>query len=528
MNSDLIIPLINEVVREKNVHEDDVFYAIEHALLNLAKDRYGFGELSVKIDRNTGDISLLQHCTVIADDEKPNANQIVLSKAKKIDPEAQLNDIVAMKLPFEDFHRVGVHTSINLLYKKLEELRRIREYSEFSHRVGEIASCIVKQTFSDGQIIVNIGKGIGVLYRNDLLPSEINKYKPGDSIKAFIKDVSSTSKYQILLSRTHNQFLVKLLTLQVPELESGEVVVKKIVREPSRRAKVAVYSDNPTLDPIKVCVGQSGRRIEPVIEELKGERIDVIQWSEDVIPFAIQALKPASVQQVIFRANNLILIVPDDQKKKAIGEHGNNIKLASAITGANLSVLTEAEAVDRKKELETFFEQALDVDASISELLVSKGFETIHDLNHTDVADLALATEIEDELAAEIKDRAIRYTEETRAFLESMKDIDKNMIEIPGLKTPYMRILYNHGIKNLNDLSAANPEAIKTMLAEYKVTALSIDRFISYARKRTGKLKHIQHNPLKPDRRFERGDRSERGDRPERTDRSDGGYRNRR
>lgn len=501
MDADLIIPLVGEVVRERNVHEDDVFYAIEHALLILAKDRYGDGDLYVKIDRKTGGIELFQNLVVVEGPTQDHT-QIILAKAKLVDPEAKVGDKVPDRLPFSDFPRIGAHASINLLYKKLEELRRAREYSEFSDRVSEVVSCIVKQTFNDGQMIVSVGKGIGMLHRNDLLPVELNKYKPGDHIKAYIKEVSQTTKYQIILSRTHNQFLAKLLAAQVPELTSGEIIIKKVVREPGRRAKVAVHSDNHSIDPVKVCVGQSGKRITPVMEELKGERIDIIPWSENLVSYAVQALKPASAQQVIFRENNLTLIVPDDQKKKAIGEHGNNVKLASALTGATLSVITVSESKERAKELQTFFEISLDVDSDVSELLVSKGFETIHDINSSSVAELSASTGIDEELADALKDRASAYTDVTRDFLQTAPaDLDKNLMSIPGLKTPYIKIMYENGIKNMQDLATQSAEKITEILSIYKVTSNSIERFISYAKKRTGRLKTIQGNPGRPDER---------------------------
>lgn len=527
-DSMLLVSLVQDVVRERNVHEDDVYFAIENALLDLARARYGNADLTLKIDRATGRMTLLQNCQIV--DSEADCMQMSLNHALLIDPQAQLGGKVGKVLDFHGFDRVAAHTAKNLLYKNLEQLRRARELAEFTPRIGEIVNCIVKQTSYTGDLVVTIGKGIGSVRRADLLPNEVGKYGPGDEIKAYIKNVTDKTEQQIHLSRTHNDFLVKLLTAQVTELQDHKIEIKKVVREPGVRAKVAVLSNDHSIDPVRVCVGQSGKIIQSVISELKGERIDIIPFDSNVVKFAINSLKPGEAVRAIYRTSNIILVVADDQKKKAIGEFGVNVKLASALTDISISVLTLTEFAERQLELETFLEITLDVDHDIAALLVAKGFETIHDINTTSMEELASVTGMDPELIQEVADRISLHTEKSGQWIKEhayknhnfgdgqaknhtytdskitnndiVKDIknayvDPRIFKIAGLKTPYIQILVEHDINTIEKLAMQTPEAVKGMLSGFKVAQLSVVRIIAQAAKMANLVKKF-NNSYKP------------------------------
>lgn len=483
LDSNAILSLIYEVARERNVDPEDVFSALEHSLLPVAHAKYGDANLSVQMNRKTGEITLFHKCEVV--ETKPDCTQISLEQARLIDNNAQLGDLVPVILPLEGFDRIAVHNTVNTLYKTLDDLSRIREIAEFTSRIGEIMTCVVKQTSLSGDLVVTVDKGTGSLRRIDLLPKEIGKYKPGDRIEAVLKNVSDKTEKQLHFSRTHTKFVEKLLE-QTPEIQTGEVKIVKIARDPGNKTKIAVSSDSPRLDPVKICVGAEGNRIKAVINELKGERIDIIAFDSNIAKFAMNALKPGLAKQAICRVQNeahyIILVVEDDNKKIAIGEKGSNVKLASSLTGAHISVLTTTEAQARQQELITYLTILLNVDVKIPERLVEKGFETIHDINTTSTEDLIAATQMPETLINAIKERIADCEIEVNDFLKNHPEI-KPLVKIPSLKVAYIKILMQHGITCVENLAKQTWEHLVELLSEFKLTKNSADRFINYAKR---------------------------------------------
>lgn len=489
-NNPELLNSIGEFVRDKGLEQEDVILALEQALLEAARTRYGNCDLEVSIDPDSGDIKLYHNYVV---DEKPQkVSQISLEEAKLINPDVKLGEMVKKQLPFGDFSRIGIQLARNALEKKTEEIRRADEYSEFQDKVGEIVNGFVKQSYANGDLLVGLGRGLGMLYAQELLPKEKEgtRYKPGDTIKAYIKDVrnipemTKSGAYQIVLSRTNPQFLVKLFETEVPEISSGAVEIKAVARVPGRRAKVAVISHDPSVDAVGACIGAKGSRIAPITMELKGERIDVVHWDEDEVTFVVNALKPAQAKEAIKIGNNIIVIVDEDDKQEAMGKYGLNIALAAELTGARLSILTKAEEKARSIELQKFLELALEIDEDMASVLVSNGYETIQDLNNIEAETLAEIEGFDIELAEALKERAQEHTREFAKFVSNHKDLDKALLSIPSLRTVHIKALYESGIKTFESLAALKPEELLEKLAVFNLSPLSAQKMVSYASKR--------------------------------------------
>ncbi len=487
MNTELL-ELIDAITREKGVEEEDVFLALEHALLKIAMERYGDSpNLSVIIDRKTGEVELYYSYTVV---ENPvNVYEISVSDAMLEKKEVTVGDKIQKKLAFTDFSRTSKKLAANELYRGLETLRRAREYTEYKDKVGQLISGVVKRVQPNGDLIVTIGKCIGYLSTKQMLPNEGSKHKPGQPIKAYILDVkeihdTKIEQYQIVLSRTHEQFLCKLLETEVPEIQDGTVVIKGAVRIPGVRAKVAVVATERGIDPLGACIGAKGSRIGNVISELQGECIDVIYWSDNIETFAVNALKPADIMRAVSIDNNLVVIVDKEQKNKTIGFKGSNILLASALTKMKISVYTAEEEKARNNELSKFFEVALDIDSDMATLLVSHGFESIKDLNSATNDELSALPGFDEELVEALRERIESYLSRANDFYDKAEGLDMNIKHIPAIKMLYVEVLYKKGVRNMTDIAKFTEASLMEMLNEFNVSNVTADKIVKFAQKK--------------------------------------------
>lgn len=514
------------LVDEKGYHIDDVFFAMKEALLYLAQKQYGPEEFDIAVDPETGAYKLLHHCMIVANN--PTAQQISLTDAQAISPDAKVGEMTWTELPFGNFAMNDTDRATTLLHSILSKLRKIREVANFRELIGENVEGVVKQIMSDGHIVLSLpGGGQGIIRKEHLIVGveRSDRYQLGESVQAYfeqlehVKDdkivvlkaywqdgekilqertfkrqelsklpfLNTRLGYQIGLSRTHNMFLAELMKDFVPELQSGELVIKAIARRAGKRAKVAVQSINPSMDPARLCIGQEGSRIKPIVQELRGERIDIIPYSDDPVSLATLAIKPAEVVQTVYRFKqvkneqgeyeqkvaSIAIVVQADQKKRAVGEKGLNIRLASSLTKIDLDILTLDEYKQRKIEITKFFEIELEVDREIAELLVNTGFESMDDLQKTHVEQISNVTNMTHDLVDELKKRAYEYSQRAAKFLYGLNATARELLLVRGLRTPYIRALVEANITSLEQLAKTEPEVLTQLLALYDVNLAS-------------------------------------------------------
>src|SRR6184192_4430906 len=379
-----LLQIADAVAREKSIDRGIVIAAMEDAIAKAARARYG-SETDVHADINakTGELRLSRHLLVV-DNVENTASQISLEDARRHNPAAQVDDYIAEALPPLEYGRIAAQSAKQVIVQKVREAERDRQYQEYKDRIGDIVNGIVKRV-EYGNVVVDLGRGEAIVRRDEMLPRET--FRNGDRIRAFIYDVRREPRGpQIFLSRTHPQFMAKLFAQEVPEIYDGIVEVKAVARDPGSRAKIAVISRDSSVDPVGACVGMRGSRVQAVVNELQGEKIDIIPWSADVANFVVNALAPAEVAKVVLDedAERIEVVVPDEQLSLAIGRRGQNVRLASQLTGWDIDILTEAEESERRQKEFTArtkrFVEALDVDDMIAGLLASEGFSSVEEL----------------------------------------------------------------------------------------------------------------------------------------------------
>src|SRR6202521_4852169 len=405
-----LLQIAEAVAREKSIDRSIVIAAMEEAIAKAARSRYG-AETNVHAELNarTGELRLSRHLLVV-DQVENSATQITLEDARKHNPAAQLGDTIADALPPLEYGRIAAQSAKQVIIQKVREAERDRQYEEFKDRIGEIVNGQVKRV-EYGNVIVDLGRGEGIVRRDELIPRETFRY--GDRIRAYIYDVRREQRGpQIFLSRTHPQFTAKLFAQEVPEIYDGIVEVKSVARDPGSRAKIAVTSNDSSIDPVGACVGMRGSRVQAVVNELQGEKIDIIPWSSDAATFIVNALQPAEVMKVVLDEDStrIEVVVPDDQLSLAIGRRGQNVRLASQLTGWDIDILTEAEESERRQkefaERTSAFMEALDVDETVAQLLASEGFRSVEEIAYVEPREFALIEGFDAETAAEIQARA--------------------------------------------------------------------------------------------------------------------------
>src|SRR6201995_2023974 len=410
-----LLQFADTVARDKGIDRDEVLDAMEQAIQKAGRSKYGKEyAIRAEIDRNNGEIRLLRFREV-ADVIENEATQIPLPDAQRLNPEAEIGDFITDPLPPIDFGRIAAQTAKQVIVQKVRDAERARQFKEFKDRVGEIVNGLAKRV-EFGNVVVDLGRAEGMLRRDELLPRE--SFRQGERVRAYIYDVRSEPRGpQIFLSRTHPQFMAKLFAQEVPEIYDGIIEIKAGARDPGSRAKIAVLSHDSGIDPVGACVGMRGSRVQAVVQELQGEKIDIIPWSPDPATFVVNALAPAEVAKVVLDEDSgrVEVVVPDEQLSLAIGRRGQNVRLASQLTGFDIDILTEEqESKRRQEEFKTrsqMFMDALDVDDVIAQLLVTEGFTSIEEVAYVPTEDLAGIEGFDDDVAAELKTRAQGWLE---------------------------------------------------------------------------------------------------------------------
>jgi N utilization substance protein A len=389
-----------------------------------------------------------------------DAIEISLKDARKRNPEANIGDFIAEPLPPLDFGRVAAQNAKQVIVQKVREAERERQFEEYKDRLGDIANGTVKRV-EYGNVIVDLGRAEAVVRRDETLPRETYRY--GDRIRAYIYDVRREQRGpQIFLSRTRPEFMAKLFSQEVPEIYDGVVEIKSVARDPGSRAKIAVISKDTSIDPVGACVGMRGSRVQAVVNELQGEKIDIIQWSQDAATFIVNALAPAEVSKVVLDedAERIEVVVPDDQLSLAIGRRGQNVRLASQLTGWDIDILTEAEESERRQkeftERSNTFMEALDVDEVIAQLLASEGFASLEEIAYVDLPEIVEIEGFDENMASEIQNRAAEFLERRENELDDKRrelGVEDELTEIAGLSKSMLVALGEHGVKSIEDLA---------------------------------------------------------------------------
>jgi len=468
-----LLQIADAVAREKSIDKSVVIHAMEEAMQRAAKSRYGSeNDIRVDIDPKTGETHISRYLQVVETVENDKV-EISLEDARRRNPAAQVADIIAETLPPIEYSRIATQMAKQVIVQKVRDAERERQYDEYKDRIGEIVHGIVKRV-EFGSVVVDLGRAEGVVRRDEMIPRE--SFRNGDRIRAYIYDVRrETRGPQIFLSRTHPQFMVRLFAQEVPEIYDGIIEIRAVARDPGSRAKIAVISKDSSIDPVGACVGMRGVRVQAVVQELQGERIDIIPWSNEAATFIVNALAPAEVSKVVLDedTHRVEVVVPDDQLSLAIGRRGQNVRLASQLTGWQIDILTEAEESERRqKEFAArteLFMTALDVDETVAQLLASEGFASVEDIAFVPDHELAEIEGFDEETAGELQARAVGYIDQKNAeFDQKRKDlgVEDAVTEIEGLTPAMLVALGENGIKTVEDLAGC---ATDDVLGYYEV-----------------------------------------------------------
>jgi N utilization substance protein A len=455
-----LLQIADAVAREKSIDKQIVIDAMADAIQKAARSRYG-QETNIRADINpqTGEMKL-QRLMEVVEKVEDYATQIALVSARERNPDAQLGDFIAEQLPPMDFGRIAAQSAKQVIVQKVREAERDRQYDEYKDRIGEIVNGTVKRV-EYGNVIVDLGRGEAIIRRDELIPRE--NYKYGDRVRAYVYDVRREQRGpQIFLSRTHPQFMAKLFTMEVPEIYDGIIEIKSVARDPGSRAKIAVISRDNSIDPVGACVGMRGSRVQAVVGELQGEKIDIIPWSPSAASFIVNALQPAEVAKVVLDedAERIEVVVPDDQLSLAIGRRGQNVRLASQLTGWDIDILTEQEESERRQkefvERSSLFMEALDVDEMVGQVLASEGFTSVEEVAYVDADEISSIDGFDEDTASEIQTRAREYLEKIEAEQDAKRKqlgVLDELREISGITTAMMVTLGEDGVKSIEDFA---------------------------------------------------------------------------
>ena len=488
-----MLQVANNVALEKNINQDDVFMAMEQALEKSARVKYGIErDIRVNINRDTGDIKLESYLKIVeSHSEEEQVREILFTDAIKIKKDAKIDEFIIKELPPLELGRVAAQNAKGVIIQKVREADKSKQFEEYKDKVGEIAVGIVKRV-EFGNFIVDLGKSEAIIKREELIPRET--FKNGDRVRAYIYDVKNDIKgYQVFLSRTHPQFLAKLFHQEVPEIYEGIIEVKSVARDPGSRAKISVHTQDSTIDPVGACVGMRGSRVQTVVNELQGEKIDIVTWSENQATFLANALAPSEVSKIFLyeEKNKVEVVIPDEQLSLAIGRKGQNVKLASSLTNLEIDILTEEEESERRqlefKEKSAILIDLLDVEDVIAQLLVTEGYVSVESIANETPENLEKIEGFDEDLANEIFLRAKnalkkQELEDTKIVNEKIKDED--LKNLNGISIPMLALLAKENILNLNDFAdLASYELIdkeegifrKLELEEEKVNQMIMD-----------------------------------------------------
>jgi transcription termination/antitermination protein NusA len=505
-----LLQIADAVAREKAIDKQIVIAAMADAIQKAARARYG-QETNIRADinPNTGEMKL-QRLMEVVEAPEDFARQIALQDARARNPDAQVGDFIAEQLPPMDFGRIAAQSAKQVIVQKVREAERDRQYEEYKDRIGEIVNGTVKRV-EYGNVIVDLGRGEAIIRRDELIPRENFKY--GDRVRAYVYDVRREQRGpQIFLSRTHPQFMAKLFAQEVPEIYDGIIEIKSVARDPGSRAKIAVISRDSSIDPVGACVGMRGSRVQAVVGELQGEKIDIIPWSHDPASFIVNALQPAEVAKVVLDedAERIEVVVPDDQLSLAIGRRGQNVRLASQLTGWDIDILTEQEESERRQkefaERSNLFMTALNVDEMVGQVLASEGFTNVEEVAYVDSNDIASIDGFDEDTASEIQSRARDYLQKVEAEHDAKRKelgVEDELREIPGLTTAMMVTLGEDGVKSVEDFAGyavddltgwkerkdGETKVYPGVLADFGVSRADAEQMVLAARLKAGWIK---------------------------------------
>ncbi|MCF8496698.1 MAG: transcription termination factor NusA [Alphaproteobacteria bacterium] len=488
-----LLQVADNVAREKNIDREIVIGAMEEAIQKAGRSKYGFDhDIRAQIGRKDGSIELKRYREVLEDgaEMENETAQLTLSQARRIKPDAQPGEFLIDELPPLDFGRIAAQTAKQVILQKVREAERDRQFEEFKDRIGEIINGVVKRVEYGNATIDIQGRAEGFLHREESIPRE--HLKTGDRVRAIIFDVRQEQRGpQIFLSRSHPAFMAKLFAQEVPEIYDGVIQIKAVARDPGSRAKIAVVSRDSSIDPVGACVGMRGSRVQAVVGELQGEKIDIVPWTEDIASFVVSALQPAEVAKVVLdeSTKRMEVVVPDEQLSLAIGRRGQNVRLASILTGWDIDILTEAEESERRaEELRTrsgLFMESLDVDDVIAHLLVVEGFTKVEEITETPLEELNEIEGFEEEISKELQNRARVWLEAKQKELEEKQSalgLQDDLISIEGLTPAQILKLGESGIKDLDSLADLAADELVEILGDNQISIQAANTVIMNAR----------------------------------------------
>ena len=455
-----LLQIADAVAREKSIDRKIVIEAMQNAIQKAAKSRYGTeNDIRCEIDAKTGETRLTRVLAVVESIEN-EATEIGLAEAQRRNPEAKIGDLIAESLPPLEFGRVAAQNAKQVIVQQVREAERDRQFGEYKDRIGEIINGTVKRA-EYGNVIVDLGRAEGIIRRDEMIPRETPKY--GDRVRAYIYDVRREQRGpQIFLSRARPEFMARLFAQEVPEIYDGVVEIKSVARDPGSRAKIAVVSKDTSIDPVGACVGMRGARVQAVVNELQGEKVDIIQWNPDAASFIVNALAPAEVSKVVLDEDSarIEVVVPESQLSLAIGRRGQNVRLAPQLTGWDIDILTEQEESERRQkeftERTQLLMDSLDVDEVIAQLLVTEGFATVEEVAFVELSEIANIEGFDEGTAEQIQTRAREYLEQQETERDTKRrelGVADELAEVQGVTSSMMVAFGEKGIKSLEDLA---------------------------------------------------------------------------
>jgi len=461
MNNEILM-VVDSVARQKGVDKDIIFKAMEAGLATVTKKKYGQEKaIRVDIDKDTGDFRSVRYWTVVDDDaelEDPD-QEMPLAEARNRDPEVEVGGIIEEELAPIEFGRIGAQTAKQVIVQKVREAERDMVVEEYQDRVGELITGVIKR-LERGNAIIELNRTEAILPRSEQIPRE--NLRSGDRVRAYLYDVRRTqSGPQVFLSRTHPQLIVRLFELEVPEIDEGIIQIRGAARDPGSRAKIAVSTSDDRIDPVGACVGLRGARVQKVVDELAGERVDIIQFTGDAATFVCNALSPAEISRVVVdeELNTIDVVVKEDQLSLAIGRGGQNVRLASQLTGWEIDILTEQEEQDKRaQEFETYqklFTEKIGADEEVAGILAEEGFSSLEEIAYVPLSELASVEEFDEEIAQQLRSSA-RDALLNQAIAEEERletEMDPSLMEVEGMDEATARKLVSGGIKSREDLA---------------------------------------------------------------------------
>lgn len=465
-----LIQVADVVAREKGIDREEVIAAMELAMQRTAKQKYGMEhDIRVSIDKETGYVQTVRCLTVVDDIEDP-VNQVTVEMAALDYPDAKVGDLLEEELPPLEFGRIAAQSARQIIFQKVRDAERARQYEEFKNRIGDVVNALVKRV-EFGNVVVDLGKAEGIIRKDDLIPRE--SYRVGDRVRAIIHDLKPDSRGpMVILSRTHPKFMAKLFEQEVPEIYDNIIEIKSIARDPGSRAKMAVYTADPNLDPVGSCVGMRGSRVQIVVNELQGEKVDIITWTNNPATFVVNALAPAEISRVVIdeEQRRIDVVVAEDQLSLAIGRRGQNVRLASQLTGWKIDIITEDDdAIRRTKENEgkmLLFTKALDIDEMFAQLLISEGFETIEEIATIDIDEFLHIEGIDEDTANELQSRGKAYLDNLEKLMKEKcieLGVAKDMYGL-GLTSQMLVKLAEKDIKMREDLAGLAGDELQEII----------------------------------------------------------------